>query len=297
MQNFFVNKRQLVASHTLCVWRMWIDIALTLVLLTGIPRTGIAVSKDMDEEAGTSQTVKQQARTKWREGNIQYNLGHYTDAAKLYEAAYTLVQDPAFLFNLAQCYRMDGKLEQALDRYRAFLRTSAEDTQEREVAQKFIEELKRKSEEKAASAEPSAAPLKLAPAEAPSPSSSAQRVPIPTVVASSSAAQPSADIATSNPLPLAVLPTSSSQSQSPPMALLPRVSSENARTGSLPTLDLTTPATPGLPSKSVTPSKAIWWWLGASAIVATGVTVALWFYMRSNGDSCGGTSLPCLEVR
>jgi hypothetical protein len=53
------------------------------------------------------------ARAEWRQGNVAYNLGHYDEAAKHYEVAYTLVQDPAFLFNIAQSYRMGGKLDQA----------------------------------------------------------------------------------------------------------------------------------------------------------------------------------------
>jgi len=67
------------------------------------------------------------ARAEWRQANVAYNLGHYDEAAKHFEAAYTLVQDSAFLFNIAQSYRMGGKLDQALDRYRAFLRTGRAD--------------------------------------------------------------------------------------------------------------------------------------------------------------------------
>jgi hypothetical protein len=91
---------------------------------------------------------KNAARAEWRQGNVAYNLGHYDDAAKHYEAAYTLVQDPAFLFNIAQSYRMGGKLDQALDRYRAFLRTASADAPNRDTAGKFVQEIKHKLEEK-----------------------------------------------------------------------------------------------------------------------------------------------------
>jgi tetratricopeptide (TPR) repeat protein len=122
---------------------------------------------------------------------VAYNLGHYDDAAQHYEAAYTLVQDSAFLFNIAQSYRMGGKLDQALDRYRAFLRTTSADAPNRDTADKFVAEIKRKLEEKkevAASAPAEPAPVAPAPpATEPSRTTPlpAMAVPIPPPVDSS----------------------------------------------------------------------------------------------------------------
>lgn len=122
-----------------------------------------------NQDGVSAESNKNAARAEWRQGNVAYNLGHYDEAAKHYEVAYTLVQDPAFLFNIAQSYRMGGKLEQALDRYRAFLRTASADAPNRDTAGKFVQEIKRKLEEKKEAA--SNTPPEAGPARQPAPAS------------------------------------------------------------------------------------------------------------------------------
>lgn len=48
------------------------------------------------------------AREHYRRGTNAFNLGHYLEAVKEYEAAYQLKEDPALLFNIAQAYRLAG---------------------------------------------------------------------------------------------------------------------------------------------------------------------------------------------
>lgn len=62
-----------------------------------------------------------QAREHFRKGSKAFDLGHYREAVKEYEAAYQLKEDPALLFNIAQAYRLDGDNENALRIYKSFL--------------------------------------------------------------------------------------------------------------------------------------------------------------------------------
>ena len=65
---------------------------------------------------------KAAAKEHYTRGTSFYDLGHYDEAIKEFEAAYELKNDPAFLYNLAQSYRMAGKHDQALHFYKTYLR-------------------------------------------------------------------------------------------------------------------------------------------------------------------------------
>jgi len=62
------------------------------------------------------------AREHYRRGTNAFNLGHYLEAVKEYEAAYQSKEDPALLFNIAQAYRLAGDYDNAIKFYRSFLR-------------------------------------------------------------------------------------------------------------------------------------------------------------------------------
>jgi tetratricopeptide (TPR) repeat protein len=81
------------------------------------------------------------ARESTRKAAVAYNLGSYEEAARHYESAYRLVQDPILLFNLGQCWRLGGQPEKALASYRAYLRTAPTNAQQREMVQRRVEEL------------------------------------------------------------------------------------------------------------------------------------------------------------
>ena len=55
-------------------------------------------------------------------GTAHYNLGEYKDALADYKEAYRFKRDPAFLYNLGQCYRQLGDAENAALTYRSFPR-------------------------------------------------------------------------------------------------------------------------------------------------------------------------------
>jgi tetratricopeptide (TPR) repeat protein len=88
--------------------------ALCLALSAG---TAAAQEKEKGKDAN-----KAAAKEHYQRGTSLYDLGHYPEAIKEFEAAYELKNDPAFLYNLAQSYRQAGDAEQALHFYRTYLR-------------------------------------------------------------------------------------------------------------------------------------------------------------------------------
>ena len=62
------------------------------------------------------------AKEHYAKGTSFYDLGRYDEAAKEFEAAYQLKNDPAFLYNLAQSYRQAGNHERAVHFYKTYLR-------------------------------------------------------------------------------------------------------------------------------------------------------------------------------
>ena len=72
--------------------------------------------------AGEPAPEVQQARSLSEQARREYELGHFADAARLYESAYKLKPLPALLFNVAQCRRQMGDARGAVVAYRSFLR-------------------------------------------------------------------------------------------------------------------------------------------------------------------------------
>jgi len=81
-----------------------------------------------------------EAKAHANRGTNMYNLGRFSEALTEYEAAYLAIQDPPFLFNIAQCHRKMGKNKEALDSYHTYLRV-APDAPNRAEVQKRISEL------------------------------------------------------------------------------------------------------------------------------------------------------------
>ncbi len=80
------------------------------------------------------------AREQFKQGTRAYDLGHYSEAVKDYEAAYRLKDDPALLYNIGQAYRGMGDALNAIRAYRSFLRR-VPDTENRHEVETRISEL------------------------------------------------------------------------------------------------------------------------------------------------------------
>jgi tetratricopeptide (TPR) repeat protein len=93
------------------------------------------------------------AREHYKKGTTYYDLGKYADAAKEFEAAYEAKNDPAFLYNLAQSYRLAGDPDQALHFYKTYLRYVPKPPNRAE-----IEEQIKMLEQKVAAKNPTAPP-------------------------------------------------------------------------------------------------------------------------------------------
>jgi hypothetical protein len=133
--------------------------------------------------AGAPSDGKDSARESARRAGVAYNLGHYDEAADLYETAYRLVQDPTLLFNIGQAYRMAGKPDRALAAYKGFLRTAQPGDANRATVEARAAEMEKAVEEarRPALREPPARPAPAAPAPAPAPATVpvAARAPTP----------------------------------------------------------------------------------------------------------------------
>jgi len=106
---------------------------LVLVSLLVAARTASAGTKEDGDRDAAREAAKQ--------ATAAFNLGHYAEAAALYEQAYKLVPDPILLYDLGQCHRLGNKPDEALVAYRSYLRTSAEDAPNREKVKQMVDEL------------------------------------------------------------------------------------------------------------------------------------------------------------
>jgi tetratricopeptide (TPR) repeat protein len=70
---------------------------------------------------------KASARAHYETAARLYDVGEYDRALVEFKEAYVAKPDPAFLFNIGQCYRKLGQEEQALDFFRRFLKRAAPD--------------------------------------------------------------------------------------------------------------------------------------------------------------------------
>ncbi len=87
----------------------------------------------------TAHADKEQAKAHYERGKRLYNLSRFGDAVKEYEAAYLEMEDPAFLFNIGQCYRQLGNNELALRSYRNYLRSAPEAANRADVENRIQE--------------------------------------------------------------------------------------------------------------------------------------------------------------
>jgi tetratricopeptide (TPR) repeat protein len=97
---------------------------LTAPLLTGI---GYAENKDVAREA-------------FHEGTLQYDLSDFKSALANFKKAYLNYEDPAFLFNIAQCQRQLGDKAEALRTYRVFL-SKVPNSSQRASVEKIVADL------------------------------------------------------------------------------------------------------------------------------------------------------------
>jgi tetratricopeptide (TPR) repeat protein len=76
---------------------------------------------------------KQLARDAYRDGTRLYDLADYQGALEQFKKAYFNYEEPAFLYNIAQCYRQLGNKPEAIRFYKTFLRKLPDSPHSEEV--------------------------------------------------------------------------------------------------------------------------------------------------------------------
>jgi tetratricopeptide (TPR) repeat protein len=226
-------------------------IALSLALL--LPATPVTAAPPSPEE-------KTRAREHYQKGLTHYDIKEYSDALTEFKNAYRVVQDPAFLFNIAQCYRKLGQDVEALDYYRNYLRRFPTAPNRGEVERR-IQEIER---ELAAKAPAAATPP---PTVEPPPSRPPAGTVTPLTPAPAASAPPVA-------LPA---PTPAAPNTSPPAAVV-----------------TTSPAAGGGEGEPAF-YRRWWFWTGVGAVVVAAVVTGIAVATRGEVGDCLGIS-PCRTV-
>ncbi|RKG91740.1 tetratricopeptide repeat protein [Corallococcus terminator] len=113
-------------------------LSLVLALSLGAPLQVVAAA-----EAPTASS-EAQAREKFSEGNLAYDLGEFDRGLKAFSEAYRLKPLPAFLFNIAQCHRQLNNPSRAAFFYRRYLALSSEEPANADVVRELIAEMDNK---------------------------------------------------------------------------------------------------------------------------------------------------------
>ena len=112
------------------------------------------------------------AQAHYKKGRSLYNISEYRAALDEFKQAYVEHEDPAFLYNIAQCHRQLGNYPEAITFYKRFLNESPKAPNRKEI-QRHISELEGKSGEAPQTTPPTPAPT----AASPAPASSAELPP------------------------------------------------------------------------------------------------------------------------
>ncbi|RKH54818.1 tetratricopeptide repeat protein [Corallococcus llansteffanensis] len=111
-------------------------LGLVLTLALGTPFPTVAAQS---ETPGVS--AEEQARERFTEGNLAYDLGEFDRALKAFSEAYRLKPLPAFLFNVAQCHRQLNNPSRAAFFYRRYLALSPDEPGNADVVRDLIAEM------------------------------------------------------------------------------------------------------------------------------------------------------------
>jgi tetratricopeptide (TPR) repeat protein len=115
------------------------------LLLLGLLLLGAPSSAWAEEPAA----VEEQARARFAEGNLAYDVGDFGKALKSFSEAYRLKPLPGFLFNMAQCHRQLGQFSRAAFFYRRYL-SLLPDTASAPVVRELVQEMEARAREQEA---------------------------------------------------------------------------------------------------------------------------------------------------
>jgi len=218
---------------------------MVLVLLAQLPSSA----------AESDKTV---ARAHYETATRLYEVREYAEALKEYKAAYVAKPDPAFLFNVGQCYRKMGQNAEALDFFQQFLKKAPADDPNRAQVEERIRNIR-------SGLSPDQDPFDRSRAQglAAAPPPTSVPAPWPTPAPTPPAAQP----AWQQPVPVAPA--------TPPPA----------------GVDVTAPAPAGAEPAAASSHSTWYWWVGAGALVAAGTITAIVLATRGGGIDVPSSTL------
>lgn len=108
---------------------------------------------------------KDKARDLYRDATHHYDFGEYQRALDGFKEAYQNYEDPAFLFNIAQCHRALGHKQEAITFYKSYLRNTP-DAPNRDEVQKTVADLQAAIDGEKSAAKPAVATLPSPPSTA-----------------------------------------------------------------------------------------------------------------------------------
>src|SRR5688572_10461054 len=109
----------------------------------------LIVSLVSQSAMGVTPESKARAKALYESGTAHYNLGEFKEALDDFKGAYRIIQEPVFLFNIAQCFRRLDDPAQAAEFYRAY-RREVPNAPNREDIDRLIAEMDRAVSEKRA---------------------------------------------------------------------------------------------------------------------------------------------------
>jgi tetratricopeptide (TPR) repeat protein len=119
------------------------------------------------------------AKAHYQRGTKLYDLQRYLEAAKEYEAAFELKDEPALLFNIGQAYRFGGDNQKAAGAFRSYLRRLPHAANRVEVEARIADLQRLSDEQKKSQDAPPRDPLPTEPklASEPNPGTKVQPAP------------------------------------------------------------------------------------------------------------------------
>lgn len=108
------------------------------------------------EAMQTTPAQKQEMMEHYERATRAYDIQKYQEAVEEYQKAYEIAGDPAMLYNVAQAYRLNGQLLEALHSYRRYLQRSP-NARNREDVDRKIADLEQTIEARKKAAEAEAA--------------------------------------------------------------------------------------------------------------------------------------------
>ena len=237
--------------------------------------------------AAAPSAAEKHARELFQRAEMSFNLGKFSDALADYQAAYQAKPLPAFLFNIAQCYRNMQDYERARFFYRRYLALDPR-TANRRLVEDLIGEMSKLVEkadaEKAVEAGKVADTLKrpdvpppVVEPTSPTTAGAATTPPAATGTTTTTASLTPAS-ATTTTTTTTASSTSSPAPVPPPVLDLPAAAPEAS-------VDVKTAPDAGAPEAR--PIYKRWWfWGGVAAVIAGGVAIAV---VATRNDSPQGS--------